>query len=515
MMGLSSGARRDREAESMTARIMGDLISGAPADSPFLISPEQGVTLTYRDFQDQVDAAAAGFQRRGLRPGEAVGIVIPNGVEVLVAFFGALQAGAAAQPINPDLTPDEIDFALEDSHSVLVITTPASAARIANCRSLPDRRVLLSFEPATGTTVDGQTGGTPAPVDVRPEMDALYLYTSGTTSRPKCVPLTHANLVASARNVAASYALRADETTLCVMPLFHVHGLVASVFATMVAGGAVVVPPRFSASNFWPLVRAHNVAWYTGVPTMHTILLNTAEENLGGPVPPLRFVRSCSSALPDAVEKAFEDRFGVPVLQAYGMTEAAHQMATNPLPPAARKPNSVGLPTGIEVAILDDDGNLLPAGQTGEVSIKGPNVTRGYLRNPEANATAFTNGWFRTGDSGALDGDGYLFLHGRIKELINRGGEKISPIEVDDVLMRYPGIKEACTVGVPHPIYGEEVEAVIAMLPGQAENADAILAHCRASLAPFKVPKLLRFVPEIPRSATGKIQRRRLLEMLG
>lgn len=499
----------------MDARVMSDLIAGAPGVNPFLISPEHGVTLSYARFMDEVNAAAMGLQMCGVRAGDAIGIVIPNGVEVLIAFFGALQAGAAAMPINPDLTPDEIDFALEDSQATLVVTTPESAARVAQCRSLADRRAILRFNPAKGTTIEGpSTGMGAARVDVQPEMDALLLYTSGTTSRPKGVPLTHANLVASARNVARSYDLRADETTLCVMPLFHVHGLVASVFASMVAGGSVVVPARFSASGFWPLVQQHNVAWYTGVPTMHTILLNTVDEHLKGPAPKMRFVRSCSSALAPATQEAFEDRFEVPVLQAYGMTEAAHQMATNPLPPGERRINSVGLPTGVEIAILDDEGNELPRGATGEVSIKGPNVTRGYLRNPEATAAAFTNGWFRTGDSGAIDADGYVFLHGRIKELINRGGEKISPLEVDDVLLRHPAVREAVTVGVPHEIYGEEVEAVIALHPGANAEAEEIIIYCRETLAPFKVPKAIRFVPEIPRSATGKIQRRRLLEML-
>jgi acyl-CoA synthetase (AMP-forming)/AMP-acid ligase II len=498
----------------MEARILGDLIAGAPGPNPFLISPQHGVSLTYARFMDEVNAACMGLQKAGVRPGDAVGIVIPNGIEVLVAFFGALQAGAAAMPINPELTPEEIDFALADSQATLVITAPDSIDRVVDCRSLSDRRAVLRFDPKKGTSVDGPSGEPMGSVAVRPEMDALLLYTSGTTSRPKGVPLTHENLMASAGNVADSYQLRQDETTICVMPLFHVHGLVASVFATMVAGGAVVVPPRFSASGFWPLVRQHNVAWYTAVPTIHTILLNTADEHLGGPAPALRFVRSCSSALAPATQSAFEDRFQTPVLQAYGMTEAAHQMATNPLPPGQRKENSVGLPTGVEVTILDEQGNELPSGETGEVSIRGRNVTRGYLRNPEATEAAFTKGWFRTGDSGRIDADGYVFLHGRIKELINRGGEKISPLEVDDVLLRHPLVREAVTIGVPHDIYGEEVEAVVALQPGHTLDAGALIAHCQEHLAQFKVPKAIRFVESVPRSATGKIQRRRLLDLL-
>jgi acyl-CoA synthetase (AMP-forming)/AMP-acid ligase II len=499
----------------MQPHTLGDLIAHPSGTSTFLISPEHGARLTYARFMDEVNAAAMGFQKCGVRPGDAIGIVIPNGVEVLVAFFGALQVGAAAMPINPELTAEEIDFALDDSQATLVVTTPASASRIAACRALPDRRAVLRFDLKTGTSVEAANmHGAMGAVEVRPDMDALVLYTSGTTSRPKGVPLTHANLLASAHNVAASYKLKPEETTLCVMPLFHVHGLVASVFATMVAGGAVVVPPRFSAGGFWPLVREHDVSWYTAVPTIHTILLNTADDNLSGPPPPLRFVRSCSSALAPATQEAFEARFQTPVLQAYGMTEAAHQMATNPPPPGVRKENSVGLPTGVAVTILDDDGNELPRGATGEVSIKGPNVTRGYLRNPEATASAFTNGWFRTGDSGAIDADGYIYLHGRIKELINRGGEKISPLEVDDVLLRHPAVREAVTVGVPNAIYGEEVEAVVTLHADQTASADELIAHCKEHLAAFKAPKAIRFVPEIPRSATGKIQRRRLLELL-
>lgn len=495
--------------------VLTDLYERPPANAPFLISPEQETTISYGRFKQEVERAAEGLQRCGVKPGDTVGIVIGNGPEVLIAFFGALRAGAGAMPINPDLTPEEIDFALEDSHASLVITTPTSQARIDRCHSLPERRAVLRFGPAAGTSVEGPSLGAPSEVDVRPEMNALLLYTSGTTSRPKEVPLTHANLVASAENVAASYALRSEEATVCVMPLFHVHGLVASVFASMVVGGRVVVPSRFSASGFWPLVRQYNAAWYTAVPTIHTILLNTADENLDGPPPPLRFVRSCSSALPPATEQAFEQRFNVPILQAYGMTEASHQMATNPLPPRERKQNSVGLPTGVEVTILDDDGNELPRGQAGEVSIRGRSVTQGYLNNPEANATAFTNGWFRTGDRGVVDVDGYIFLQGRIKELINRGGEKISPLEIDDILLRHPAVREAVTIGVPHPIYGEEVEAVVALHPGRDADADALIGHCRQHLAPFKTPKAIRFVDNIPRSATGKIQRRRLLEFLG
>jgi acyl-CoA synthetase (AMP-forming)/AMP-acid ligase II len=308
--------------------------------------------------------------------------------------------------------------------------------------------------------------------------------------------------------VVATYALTSADVSLCVMPLFHVHGLVASTLATLRSGGTVVVPPRFSASTFWPAVKVHRATWYTAVPTIHQVLLTRADEDQApaSGTSGLRFIRSCSSALAPATMTGLEARFGCPVLEAYGMTEAAHQMASNPLPPAPRQPGSVGRGTGVQIAIMDDGGALLPAGAQGEVVIQGPNVTRGYHNNPEGNAAAFTHGWFRTGDQGVLDAAGYLTLVGRLKELINRGGEKISPREIDEVLLTHLAVAEAVCFGVPDAKYGEEVAAAV-VLRGEA-SAAALAAHCRERLAAFKVPKTIYLVTQIPRTATGKIQRR-------
>ncbi len=503
----------------MAEHILPNLLERGQRSAPALISPEHDLTITYARFMDEAHAVRDGLRGCGVRPGDVVGIVMPNGPEVLFAVFGAWAAGAAVMPINPDLKPEEIDFALEDSRASLLLIMPVTEERVAACSALPDRRALLTFAEQTGTQIAGPVAAMPPPLPTgwsgpSSEDLALLLYTSGTTSRPKGVQLSHHNLLASARNVARSYMLTPEDVTLCVMPLFHVHGLVASVLATLNAGGTVITPRRFSASGFWPLVERYRPNWYTAVPTIHTILLNTADQYLQGPPPPFRFVRSCSSALAPATQEAFESRFEVPVLQAYGMTEAAHQIATNPLPPAPRKQGSVGLPTGLQATVLDDEGNELPRGTVGEVAIHGENVTHGYLRNPEATAAAFTNGWFRTGDQGIIDADGYIFLHGRIKELINRGGEKITPMEIDDVLLRHPAVAEAVAIGVPHPIYGEEVEAVVALHPGRSVEADELILFVKQYLADFKAPKAIRFVPEIPRGATGKIQRRRLLEFL-
>jgi acyl-CoA synthetase (AMP-forming)/AMP-acid ligase II len=290
------------------------------------------------------------------------------------------------------------------------------------------------------------------------------------------------------------------------MPLFHVHGLVASTLATFFSGGTVAVPAKFNPLSFWSMVREQRATWYSAVPTIHQVLLSRAKGTRPDGAEQLRFIRSCSAALSPQMMADLEATFGVPVLEAYGMTEAAHQMASNPLPPAPRKPGSVGRGTQVEIGILDKDGNLLPAGATGEVSIKGPNVFAGYEGNPEANAESFSQGWFRTGDQGHLDSEGFLVLSGRIKELINRGGEKISPREIDEVLITHPAVAEAVCFGVPDRVYGEAVAAAVVLKEDATEKE--LIAHCRASLADFKCPTKIYLMESIPRTATGKIQRR-------
>jgi acyl-CoA synthetase (AMP-forming)/AMP-acid ligase II len=346
-------------------------------------------------------------------------------------------------------------------------------------------------------------GGTsyrlPGPDDV-----ALFLHTSGTTSKPKGVPLTHANLTASVANIASAYRLTPDDRTLLVMPLFHVHGLIGASLSTLHSGGTVIAPQRFSAGAFWPLARATRATWYSAVPTIHRTLLLRADSD--APMDSgFRFIRSCSAALAPTMLAQIEDRFQAPVLEAYGMTEAAHQIATNPLPPALHKAGSVGLGGQVEVAILDDGGAPSRPDREGEVAIQGPNVMRGYDRNPAANAAAFVNGWLRTGDRGKVDADGYVSLIGRIKELINRGGEKVSPPEIDAVLIAHPAVAEAASFGVPDDKYGEEVSAAIVLKA--PVTAKELQAFCRESLADFKVPKVLYIVTELPKTATGKVQR--------
>ena len=345
-----------------------------------------------------------------------------------------------------------------------------------------------------------ETANLPAPDDV-----GLFLHTSGTTSRPKGVPLTHKNLLTSIKNIRDTYQLTPDDIAMVVMPLFHVHGLIGVTLSTFSSGGSVVVPDRFSASTFWPVQKATGATWYSAVPTIHQILLTRADDD-GAPEKSFRFIRSCSSALAPSVFEQLEKRFGAPVLEAYGMTEAAHQMSSSPLPPGDRRPGTVGMGTGVDIAIMDEQGNLLPSSERGEVGINGENVTRGYVNNPDANTEAFAHGWFHTGDQGMLSDDGYLTLTGRLKELINRAGEKISPLEVDAVLIKHPAVSEAVCFAVPDEKYGEVVHAAVVL--ASETTAEEIQVFCREQLADFKVPERIFIADELPRTATGKIQRR-------
>jgi acyl-CoA synthetase (AMP-forming)/AMP-acid ligase II len=423
---------------------------------------------------------------------------------VVVTFLAASLAGTAA-PLNPAYREEEFKFYLEDTNAKILLLPPDGAedARKAAGTTVP----MASVAFANGVvSIEGVTARTPVvpPASGDP---ALILHTSGSTGRPKRVPLGHSNLRISAGNVARTYALGPTDVSLCVMPLFHVHGLVASTLATLSTGGTVVVPSKFTPLSFWRIARDHGATWYSAVPTIHQLLLARADKSQRpAGAEKLRFIRSCSASLPPQVMHDLEQAFGAPVLEAYGMTEAAHQMASNPLPPAARKPGSVGAGTGIKVSIMDDKGQHLATGERGEVVIKGPNVITGYENNPEANAVSFVDGWFRTGDQGVLDGEGYLTLVGRIKELINRGGEKISPREIDEVLLAHPAVAEAVCFGVPHPTWGEEVAAAVVLREATSESD--LMAYCKERLADFKRPKQIHITETIPRTATGKIQRR-------
>jgi acyl-CoA synthetase (AMP-forming)/AMP-acid ligase II len=464
------------------------------------------LNVTYEQLRQQVESLAHQLRQLGLGRGDRIAMALPNGLEVIASFLAASTVGTAA-PLNPAYTRDEFKFYLEDTGARALIVPPEGLeeARNAAGDNVLIIEVDLDIEGQARFSSNGNAGAARDAENIDDREAALILHTSGTTSRPKRVPLSHANLLTSARNVARTYQLTSEDVSMCVMPLFHVHGLVASTLATLFTGGTVVVPPKFNPLSFWATVRDYRVSWYSAVPTIHQVLLTRAKSKPDG-AEGLRFVRSCSAALSPQTMNDLEDRFGVPLLEAYGMTEAAHQMASNPLPPGARKAGSVGRGTEVEIAILNESGDELPPGTTGEVSIKGKNVFAGYEGNPQANAESFSNGWFRTGDQGQLDDNGYLTLVGRIKELINRGGEKISPREIDETLIAHPAVAEAVCFGIPDRVYGEQVAAAV-VLNAEATEKD-LIAHCRSTLSDFKCPETIYIVESIPRTATGKIQRR-------
>ncbi len=477
-----------------------------------VIVPELGIRVTYESLRQQVLAMADALASAGIRPGDRVAIALPNGLPAIVSFLAASIAGTAA-PLNPAYPYEEFLFFLSDTNA-RVLLCPLIGAEFARSAAADRKIPILSLEMTDQGNVhlaDAPTGASatePAADDI-----ALILHTSGSTGRPKRVPLRHFNLAVSSANIANSYALSEEDVSLCIMPLFHIHGLIGSTMATLLSGGTLVVPTKFNALSFWRTVREHRVTWYSGVPTMHQLLLARTHHK---PVEAasLRFIRSCSAPFSPELIHKIEEIFGVPFVEAYGMTEAAHQMTSNPLPPRHRKPGSVGVGTGLRVRIMDKHGNSLENNQRGEIAIQGANVFRGYENNPEANARAFVNGWFRTGDQGYLDQDCYLHLTGRIKDIIIRGGENIAPHEVDEILLRHPAVAAAVTFGCAHPTLGEEVAAAVVLHEPHGATESALIKHCREMLAEYKCPKKIYLVKSIPTTATGKIRRRAVASAL-
>ena len=471
-----------------------------------VVVPELGIRVTYDSLRHQVLAMADALASAGIRRGDAVAIALPNGLPAIVSVLAASIAGTAA-PLNPAYPYEEFLFFLADTKARVLLCPPVGAEFARSAAA--DRKIpVVSVE----MSEQGNVYAKDAPSGVfatEPSADdiALILHTSGSTGRPKRVPLRHFNLAVSSANIANTYALSEADVALCIMPLFHIHGLIGSTMATLLSGGAVVVPTKFNALSFWRTVKEHGVTWYSGVPTMHQLLLARTHHK---PVEAasLRFIRSCSAPLSTELIHKIENLFGVPFVEAYGMTEAAHQMTSNPLPPRHRKAGSVGVGTGLRISIMDKDGNHLGINQRGEIVIQGANVFKGYENDPEANARAFMDGWFRTGDQGLLDADCYLHLTGRIKDIIIRGGENIAPHEVDEILLRHPLVAAAVTFGYAHPTLGEEVAAAVVLHEPHGTTESALMKHCRESLAEYKCPKKIFLVKSIPTTATGKIRRR-------
>ncbi|MDR3211170.1 MAG: AMP-binding protein [Planctomycetota bacterium] len=474
------------------------------ADKPFLIDPLSDSSLTFQDFAAAARGVADQLQAHGLKRGDRVLLVFPNGAPSATSFLGVWLAGGVAVPVNPAGAARETAFLRENSGAGFVLAADPGGEIEGKLPGL-----VLQAKPAPGTALYRHTGGE-APGPVPPGL-ALILYTSGTTGLPKGVMLSEENLLAEAGNICLAHQLTPEDKALCLLPFYHINGLVVTLLTPLLVGLSVVLPPRFSASRFWDWVSHHRVRWFSAVPTIYSILL-------GKPFPrredisELRFMRSASAALPPAILAAFEEQVGVPLIESYGISEGGSQITSNPLPPLPRKAGSVGIPFGNEIRVLLPDGNPAPQDRVGEVVVRGANIASGYFANPQETAKSFRAGWFHTGDLGCFDADGYLFLRGRAKELINRAGEMISPREIDDVLYLYPEVEMAAAVGVPHPLYGEEIVAFVRLREDRALKEAELQAFCRERLSAFKVPR--RFYPlvDFPRGPSGKIQRLKLVD---
>ena len=467
-------------------------------EQTFLHLPQTECSVSYSKF----DRLSAGLDNELLRiaghPLSCIGTLLPNGIEAALAILTVLRSKATLVPMNPRLTWREIGNILEQSSPELILLSPAHAliesfvekGWVQHQVSLPETDLVALVQ---GSTIEQS----------RPELSgaSLLLFTSGTTGKPKGVILSENNLLANAGYVNQAHEIPSSDIALCLLPLYHINGLVVTLLAPLLAGIPVVMPERFSIDKFWSLIARYKPTWFSAVPTIFSKILSEPqpEKDLYAS---LRFARSASASLPEAVLQQFEARFALPLIEAYGISEAACQVCSNPLPPGIHKPGSVGVPYGNEVKVVDS-----------EVWVRGPNVFSGYLDRPQESTDALLDGWFRTGDLGWMDTDGYLYLTGRKKELINRAGEKIASREIEEVLHELPQIESAGVAGIPSSIYGEEVAAFLVLRPGNSISVEDVSIYCRKKLADFKVPRTILFVEELPKGPSGKVQRRLLTEL--
>jgi oxalate---CoA ligase len=502
---------------------LNDLLAAGADTAPALRAPGRAA-LDFNALRALIRDTLARLNALGIGRNDRVAIVLANGPE-MASCFAACACGVTSAPLNPAYRADEFEFYLADLNARALIVEQGSASpavavadklgvRVLELVAQPDRGAgsfMLQERDAQHAAAAATHGGFAQPDDI-----SMVLHTSGTTSRPKIVPLSQRNLCASAASIGATLQFTPADCGLNIMPLFHIHGLIAGVLAPLAAGSQVFCTPGFNALKFFAWMDEAQPTWYTAVPTMHQAIVSRASKNAEVIARhPLRFMRSSSSSMPPQVIRELEAVFHAPLIEAYGMTEATHQMTSNPLPPAARKPGTVGRAAGPEVAIMGGDAALLPPGGVGEIVIRGANVTAGYENNAAANADAYAHGWFRTGDQGVMDAEGYVSITGRLKEIINRGGEKISPREIDEILMDHPAVAQVVCFGMPHAKLGEEVAAVVVLREGQAASERELAAFVATRAADYKVPKKILFMDEIPKGATGKLQRIGLAQKLG
>lgn len=476
-------------------------------DKPFLFSETDGRRWSYAEFERAVNRTTNMLLQEGIAKGDVVSLLMPNSAEYVIAYFACWSIGSVAGPINSLLKPEEIEWAIGNSRSKLLLAGSAFSDAVADI----ERPTTIVFD-----DVDLATKGQDenfAVGEILPDDDAIIIYTSGTTGKPKGCLLTHANLIANARQIAEWMSFGPEDRLLTVMPLFHMNAVSVTTMAALYAGGSTVVSPKFSASRFWDIIKKYEITSFGSVATMLSMLLAKSE-------PPadadgsdsLRFAMCGSAPVPIEVLRKFEETFGVLVIEGYGLSESTCRSTFNP-PNGQRRPGSCGKPIGNEMAVFDDDDRPLPDGEIGEIVLRGPNIFKGYFNNPDATEKAFANGWFHTGDVGYRDSDGFYYIVDRRSDMIIRGGENIYPREIDDLLYTHPAVEHAAAIGVPDELYGEEVTAFVVLRDGQAATEDEIIAFCREHLADYKCPKTVHFITEIPKGPTGKLLKRELARL--
>ncbi|MDP2240731.1 MAG: AMP-binding protein [Burkholderiales bacterium] len=500
-----------------TLRHYVDLRAREQPDAPYLIAPETGATLSYGQLQRGSRDLGRFLLQSGLNKGDKVALMLHNGYQTGRLLIGVMYAGFTVAPLNLLAQPSQLAYVLEHSDTKLVFTSPEFFERLQQALEKLNRKIeLIAIDP-DAVIIFGDETRSPDPLPPVAENDvALLMYTSGTTGKPKGCMLTHKSVCAGGEFTSRAHELTAQDRVLCALPLYHINGQIVTAVAPLVHGGSVVMPHRFSVSNYWELVAQYQCTWINVVPTIIAYLLNAPDpRETGLDISRVKFCRSASAPLPPELHRAFEQKFGISIIETFGMTETNAPCFTNPREPAQRKIGSPGQAFGNEAKIIDPGtGNTQPPGIPGEIMVRGDNVMKGYYKDPVTTAnTLEPDGWMHSGDLGYMDEDGFVFVTGRIKELIIKGGENIAPREIDEALLRHPAVLEAAAVGIPDENYGQEIMACVILKPGHACSAEELTAFSQRELGQYKTPKVIRFVADLPKGPSGKVQRLKLLDL--